>query len=126
VIVVDTSVLLAIIIGEATRDRCLTALNSDRDRYISAGTLVEAFVSCERKGLFGIEDLIEALELRIHPVDAEASWFALEAYRRWGAGRHPARLNFGDCFSYVAAKQLGCRLLFIGNDFSQTDIESVL
>lgn len=113
-------------IGESTRDLCLTALASDVERYISAGTMVEAFVSSERKRLVGIEDLIRALDLKIHPVDEAASWLALEAYRRWGAGRHPARLNFGDCFSYVAAKQLGCPLLFIGNDFSQTDIESVL
>ncbi|MBN9314701.1 MAG: type II toxin-antitoxin system VapC family toxin [Devosia sp.] len=125
-IVVDTSVLLAIIIGEPEREMCLTALASDSDRYISAGTLVEAFVSCERKGLVGIEDLIEALELKVHPVDADASWIALEAYRRWGRGRHPAKLNFGDCFSYVAARQLDCSLLFVGDDFSQTDVRSVL
>jgi ribonuclease VapC len=126
VIVVDTSALLAIIIGEPEREICLTALGSDGDRYISAGTLVEAFVSCERKGLIGIEDLVEALELKVHAVDADASWLALEAYRRWGKGRHPARLNFGDCFSYVAARQLDCPLLFVGNDFSQTDIRGAL
>lgn len=125
-IVVDTSVLLAIIIGEPERDICLAALEAEADRRISAGTLVEVFVSSERKRLDGIEDLVKALDLKAHPVDADASWLALEAYRRWGKGRHPAKLNFGDCFSYVAAKQLGCPLLFVGNDFSQTDIESVL
>ncbi len=125
-IVVDTSALLAILIGEPEREMCLAAAGSYDDRYVSAGTLVEAFVACERKGLVGIEDLVAALKLKVHPVDADGAWLALEAYRRWGKGRHPARLNFGDCFSYVAAKQLGCPLLFIGNDFSRTDIESAL
>jgi len=126
VIVVDTSALLAILIGEPAQEACLSAIEAHAACCISAGTLVEAFVVCERKRMVGIEELIGELELIVHPVDQEASWLALEAYRRWGIGRHPARLNFGDCFSYVAARQLDCPLLFIGNDFSQTDVRGVL
>lgn len=51
---------------------------------------------------------------------------AADAYERWGKGRHPARLNFGDCFAYEVAKYHSCRLLYVGRDFSQTDIEGVL
>jgi ribonuclease VapC len=48
------------------------------------------------------------------------------AARRWGKGADPAGLNFGDCFSYEVAKEHSCPLLYLGNDFSQTDIESAL
>jgi ribonuclease VapC len=49
-----------------------------------------------------------------------------QAYARWGKGAHPAALNFGDCFSYEVAKEHGCRLLFVSDDFSRTDIESAI
>jgi ribonuclease VapC len=48
---------------------------------------------------------------------------AAEAYDRWGRGVHPAAWNYGDCFAYVLAKQRSCPLLFVGNDFSQTDVQ---
>ncbi len=59
-------------------------------------------------------------------VDAQTAAYVAASYRRWGKGIHPARLNLGDCFAYALAAERGCPLLFIGNDFSQTDIESVL
>lgn len=63
---------------------------------------------------------------RIVPVDEATSYRAGEIYTRWGKGLHPAALNYCDCFSYDVAKQLDCPLLYIGNDFSQTDIVSAL
>lgn len=48
-----------------------------------------------------------------------------DAYRQWGKGNHPASLNFGDCFAYALAKELGCPLLFVGNDFARTDVMRV-
>ena len=94
---------------------------------MSAGTLVECFVTAEWNG--GGDEmrrLIGVLAPRIVSVTEEAAHQAHLEYKRWGKGRHPAKLNFGDCFSYVLAKELGRPLLFVGNDFSQTDIASVL
>ncbi len=108
-------------------DACYAALTADTDVKISAGTLVEAYVASEYRGVGDIMvELIASLELDVIPVTAQTAELARIAFQRWGKGRHPATLNFGDCFSYALAKQLNCPLLFIGNDFSQTDIESVL
>lgn len=60
------------------------------------------------------------------PVTHAFAYQVGEAFRNYGKGRHPAKLNYGDCFAYALAKQLDGPLLFIGNDFSRTDIESVL
>lgn len=73
-----------------------------------------------------MSDLMSALPIRVVQVDEAMAELAVEAFRRYGKGLHPARLNFGDCFSYALAKHLDCPLLFIGNDFSQTDIRSAL
>ena len=124
-IVVDTSALVAILKREAHRDACIEALDKNRT-CMSAGTLVECFVTAEWNGAGDeMRRMVGALAPRIVPVTEEAAYQAHLAYRRWGKGRHPAKLNFGDCFSYVLAKELGCPLLFVGNDFSQTDIASV-
>ena len=126
-IVVDTSILMAILRGETSRDASLNALAAETDLRISAGTLVEAYVASEYRGI-GDEmvDLISSLEIQVVPVTSETAERARLAFQRWGKGRHPASLNFGDCFSYALAAQLDCPLLFVGNDFSQTDIASVL
>lgn len=126
-IVVDTSVLLAILLDEPPRAACLRALRDEPDLLISAGTMTEAFIAAEHKGL-GPEmvELIEELSPEAIAVTGESARLALLAFRQWGKGRHPAGLNFGDCFSYVAAKQMDCPLLFVGNDFTRTDIVSVL
>jgi ribonuclease VapC len=127
VIAVDTSALLEILFGEPLREACLEALDAHAERTISAGTLTEAFVASEYKG--SGEDmlaLIAQVSPSIQPVTLESACRAREAFRRWGKGRHPAGLNFGDCFSYVVAAELDCPLLFIGNDFARTDIRSVL
>jgi ribonuclease VapC len=127
VIVVDTSALVAILRSEPLRAACLDALERYPSPFISAGTLVECFIVAEDKGVGGrMRSLIDALQPEIILVDQEFAYQAHMAFRQWGKGRHPAALNFGDCFSYVAAKQKRASLLFIGNDFSQTDIESVL
>lgn len=72
------------------------------------------------------EDLMVRLRFDIVAVDADMAWIARKANLTYGRGRHPARLNFGDCFSYALAKQTGEPLLFKGNDFSQTDIVPAL
>jgi len=94
---------------------------------MSAGTLVECFVTAEWNGVGGdMRKLIEMLAPEIIQVTQDTAYDAHLAYKRWGKGVHPASLNFGDCFSYVLAKQRKLPLLFVGNDFSQTDIVSAL
>lgn len=118
---------MAILREEVTKDACFAALSADVDVRISAGTLVEAYVASEYRGVGALMvSLIATLKLEVVPVTAETAEFARLAFQRWGKGRHPATLNFGDCFSYALAKQLDCPLLFVGNDFSQTDIRSAL
>ena len=83
-------------------------------------------VALGRRGEPGLEQmqaLIERLELQIVPLSDEHAKLAIEAFRRFGKGRNPAGLNYGDCFSYALAKATGESLLFKGNDFSQTDVK---
>lgn len=126
-IVVDTSALIAILRTGAKREACLDALDRFPSPFMSAGTMVECFVVAEGKGVGArMRGLLDAIQPSVVPVDEEFAHQAHMAFRQWGKGRHPAALNFGDCFSYVLAKQQRSPLLFVGNDFSQTDIESVL
>ena len=125
--ILDTSALLAIVLGEPARESCLAAIEKVDRMAISAATLAESLVVGIGKG---VEEetraLLFALAPEVLPVTAEVAYAVGEAHRRWGKGRHPAALNYGDCFSYVAAKQSDLPLLFSGNDFSRTDIRSVL
>lgn len=126
-IAVDTSALMAILRKEVMGEACEAALKVDQPILISAGTLTEALIVARRKGaLPGMSVLLEQLELTVIDVTADVAQACLEAYQIWGRGFHPAELNYGDCFSYVAAKANDCPLLYVGNDFSQTDIRSAL
>ena len=73
-----------------------------------------------------MSELIDGLGFEIVPVTPASATRIAEAYRRWGKGVHPAGLNFGDCFAYEVAKAFSCRLLFVGDDFRRTDLDSVL
>jgi ribonuclease VapC len=126
-IVVDTSALMAILRDEPMRTPCLEALRFEPDVYISAGTLIEAAIVSHGKQLGAEMDaLLEQVRPVVMDVTEETVVIAREGYLQWGKGVHPAGLNFGDCFSYALAKELGCPLLFVGNDFSRTDIASFL
>ena len=124
--VVDTSALLAILQDEPERRRFNEALESADSRLMSVATLVEISIIIEsRFGAEGLRDLdllIERAGIELVPVDVEQARAARSAYGRFGKGRHPAALNFGDCFSYALARVLGEPLLFKGDDFSQTDL----
>lgn len=125
--VIDTSALLAILLDEPTADACAMALDTDEPLLISAGTLAEAVIVAQRRGRSReLEMLIEGLSVESKPVTAKSIRGISEAYRIWGKGIHPAGLNFGDCFAYELAKAEGCPLLYVGNDFSQTDISGLL
>jgi ribonuclease VapC len=94
---------------------------------MSAGTLVECLIVAGRRGKTAeMEQLVEGIPIRIEPVSPTAARRVAEAYGRWGRGVHPASLNFGDCFAYAEARRLDSPLLFVGNDFSQTDIVPAL
>ncbi len=126
-IAVDTSALLTIALGEPQARECMAALVSETVVLISAGNVLEALiVSTSRNVDEGVRQLIYGLRFQVVSVTPESAQRAADAYARWGKGRHPARLNFGDCFAYEVAKYHSCRLLYVGRDFSQTDIESVL
>jgi len=71
-----------------------------------------------------IDSYMRTAKIVVHPLGSEEVRTAQAAFLRYGKGRHPARLNFGDCFSYAVAKVLDAPLLYVGNDFSQTDIRS--
>src|SRR5205085_10744128 len=72
-----------------------------------------------------LQDFLAQSGLQVEPVTAEQAELALDAYQRYGKGRHQAGLNFGDCFAYALCKATGQPLLFKGQDFSQTDIATI-
>jgi ribonuclease VapC len=126
-IAVDTSALMAIVLNEPDADACAAALEADGDLLISAGTVAEALIVSARRNVGEeMERLIDGLGFEIVSVTPTSARRIAHAYGSWGKGVHPAALNFGDCFAYELAKEHGCRLLYIGADFVQTDIESVL
>lgn len=126
-IAVDTSALMAIVLGEAEADACIAALEAEDEIVISAGTVAEALIVSARRDV-GAEmtRLIDGLGFTIMNVTPAAARRIAEAYARWGKGVHPAGLNFGDCFAYEVAKEEACPLLYVGADFAQTDIVSAL
>jgi len=122
-IVVDTSALMAILLGEADADACIAVLEAETAVLISAGTVAEALIVAARRG-FGrkMADLIDSLAIEIVPATAASARRMADAYARWGKGVHPAALNFGDCFAYEVAKENACQLLYVGDDFAKTDV----
>ena len=122
---VDTSALMAILLGEPDADRCVEALAGETEVLMSAGTLAEALIVAGRRNLGDdMARLVEAMGFEIVSVTAVMARTVSDAYARWGKGVHPAALNFGDCFAYALARQRGCRLLFVDVDFARTDLES--
>lgn len=126
---VDSSVIVAIILDEPDASEFLEKLMHASDRFTSIISKVEASLALARIGKEGVpaaeivSDLLERLEIRV--VAAEPAMFdhVMEAARRYGrASGHPAKLNFGDCFSYAFAKLAKTPLLYKGNDFSRTDL----
>lgn len=130
-IVVDTSALVAIVLGEPERDALLARLRRSRRAFVSAASVVEArMVVFGRRGAAGVvllDDLLRLPGFEIVPVGAADAQRAYEAFVAYGKGTgHPAGLNFGDVFAYAAAKARRLPLLFKGDDFSRTDIVSAL
>jgi ribonuclease VapC len=125
--VIDTSAVLAILQNEPERRKFNEAIETAESRSMSTASFVESSMILEsRYGADGVRDLdlfISKAQIMYAPVDTEQAQLARDAFRTYGRGRHPAGLNFGDCFSYALAKALDEPLLFKGEDFSKTDIE---
>lgn len=126
-ITLDTSALRAVVFGEADAAQFASAMLANvGDCALSAATLLEAAIVVEAKqGQGAAQDLrllLEEIGAEVVPVDEDTASVAIAAWQRFGKGRHPAGLNFGDCFSYALAKVSGAPLLYKGEDFTQTDI----
>lgn len=127
--VLDTSAIMAILRQETEAPQFAQAIESDPLRLVSTATLFEAWiVATSRVGAAGGEDLDELmsiLSVEIVPVTEDHLRLARDGYARFGKGRHPAGLNFGDCFSYALAMAADEPLLFKGGDFGLTDVKVV-
>jgi ribonuclease VapC len=125
-VVIDTSALVAILADEPERDRFIEALAGSEDPVISAATLVEASIVMDVRiggeGVADLDALLAAAGVRCIAVDLTQARLARDAFARFGRGRSPAALNYGDCFAYALARAIDQPLLFKGDDFAQTDI----
>jgi ribonuclease VapC len=124
--VVDTSALFAILVGEDERDQFEDLILRSPTAVISVVSIVETVMALTRKQLnieaSEIDGVLSTLGIAVRPVDVNQGLLAWRAFLQYGRGRHPARLNFGDCFPHALAKARGDTLLFKGEDFSKTDL----
>lgn len=129
-IVIDSSAIIAILLGEPERATFITALDQSSDCCCSMVTLVESFmVATNRRSGFSFDQytaFIGGFGIKPTAIDEAQGFSASQAFLRFGKGRHPAKLNLGDCFSYALAKSLNAPLLFKGDDFRQTDIVAAI
>jgi ribonuclease VapC len=129
--IVDTSAVLAILWVESGADQLKRAIAEDLDPKMSAATLTELYIVADHRDKptesGRLDALMRALNLRIVPFDRPQAELARRAYQLFGRGSgHPAHLNMGDCFSYALAAQTGEPLLFVGDDFTHTDLTPAL
>ena len=125
--VIDTSALLAILLDEPEHLAFLAAIDAHGTRLASAATILEAsIVVMGKRGEAGVAELgalLKAIDIIATPFNSDQAEIAFQAFHRYGKGRHPAALNFGDCFSYALAKATDEMLLFKGQDFARTDVK---
>ncbi len=128
--ILDTSAIIAILFDEEDSRIYAEAISNADTCRLSASTFVEAAIVVETQTKNGgnrqFDAFIRRAGVTIEPVTEEHAYIARQAFTDFGKGRHPASLNYGDCFSYALAKASGEPLLFKGNDFRKTDIDSAL
>lgn len=128
--VIDTSAILAILNLEPEAEVFSSAIQNDPVRFLSTGTALElSIVVKARKEDIGLRELdffIYKAEIELVNFDKQQLDLARHAFSKYGKGRHPASLNFGDCFAYALSKSSGQPLLFKGTDFVQTDITAAV
>lgn len=126
-IAVDTSALMAVVLNEASAERIGAALENAEQISISATTVAECLIVAAMRNVGPeMQRLIDELGFEVAPVTPPFAQRVARAYGRWGKGVHPAGLNFGDCFAYALAEERACPLLYVGDDFSRTDITAAL
>lgn len=124
--IIDTSALVAMLKDEPQKRALATAISAARVRQVSAATLTEAGIVMQGQygddGARRLDALLLELDVETIPVTAAQAAYAREAFRRFGKGQHPVRLNLGDCFAYALARAFDAPVLFVSDDFGQTDI----
>lgn len=124
--VVDTSALFAIAAHEQERNEFVDILDRTDTAMCSAVTFVETVMVLTGRSRalaqFRVLDLLRTFAIEVAPIDPSNADVAIDAFDRFGKGRHPAQLNLADCFSYALAKSRNAPLLFKGDDFARTDI----
>jgi ribonuclease VapC len=127
--VVDASAIMAILMGEREEETFKGALADATARYISPVNWLEIAMNATSAGeedVVAFNRLSDFVALTVVSVDEAQMRIAFDAWKKFGKGRHPAKLNLGDCFAYALAKSLSEPLLYKGGDFSKTDIKSAL
>ncbi|MCY0096193.1 type II toxin-antitoxin system VapC family toxin [Hoeflea ulvae] len=129
---IDSSALVAVMTEENDAVMLLEQMGDADARFVSAAVVWEVVVNLAKKrslaiptALAELQDFLKEFDIQIAPITQDAGFVALDAFDRFGKGRHPASLNFGDCLSYGCAKVLDQPLLFKGNDFILTDVIAV-
>lgn len=128
-IAVDSSAVVAVVLGEPDAERHLEVLRREPSRLSSVSLAEAAIVVEARQGPDAgrdLELLVDATIDEVVAVDADHARAAVAVWRRFGRGRHPAALNFGDCFSYALARLGDLPLLYKGADFAQTDVSAAV
>lgn len=124
--IVETSAIISILMKEPGFETLILKMSLVIERYCSMASYVETTMSLTgKRGTYAGAELDRWLldsRIILVPVDLRQVSFAREGFQRFGKGRHPAKLNLGDCFAYGLAKDFDMPLLYVGNDFSQTDI----
>ena len=130
--ILDSSAVVAVICREPGYEDLLRKIALARTVAIGAPTVVETQMVVEIKlgnkrkhdGAALVDQFLAEIQALVVPFARNHISIFFEAFRRYGRGRHPARLNMGDCFTYAVAKAAGMQVLYVGDDFRQTDLES--
>lgn len=130
-IVIDASALVAILLREPEADAFVAVLEAQTPALVSPTSILDSVAALVREQGCSVsdarvilDDLMKVSGISVAPIAEEVCEAAITAFDRYGKGRHPASLNMGDCYSYALAKTLRMPLLFKGNDFSRTDLDS--
>ena len=125
---IDSSAIVSIILGEQSAEGLVEKIQRSSFTIVGSPSLAETGIVLSSRGRDAQSDLdmfLLASGTGVVPFTQEHFKISIEAFRKYGKGRHPAALNFGDCMSYAIAKLARLPLLFTGEDFSKTDIRNV-
>lgn len=127
-IVVDTSAIIAMLQQEPEAEAIAEQLRTAPAATIGAPTKFELLLVASRRpqSIDDVRNTLAAFSIAVAPWTDDLAELAIDAHLRFGKGRHPAALNFGDCMAYALAKSLDAPLLFKGDDFAKTDVRSAI